>query len=105
MRSINRNTTLDLRTRNRKKFSALTVVRPLTTAIYGKDCERDMERKSDDDQQTEGELIVEIVCAGEPYCDLKGDKALRAQQGGCIWCAKIYTEPDGREILDQPGMA
>lgn len=62
-----------------------------------------MEPQSDD--QDEGELIMEIVCSGPPYCELRGDKALRAQQGGCVWCSRIYTEPDGREIIDQPGEA
>lgn len=58
-----------------------------------------------EDEEIERPVIIEIVCSGPPYCDLMGDKVLRAQQGGCVWCAKIYTEPDGREILEQPGMA
>ncbi len=58
-----------------------------------------------EDEIDEGPCSLTIVCAQPPYCDLKGDKALRAQQGGCIWCAKIYVEPDGRQIIVQPGEA
>lgn len=59
-----------------------------------------MEQESD-----EKELIVEIVCSGPPYCDLDDEKVVTAQRAGCVWCSKIYTEPDGREILEQPGEA
>ncbi len=59
----------------------------------------------DDEEEETKDLKVTIVCAGPPYCELRGDKALRAQQGGCIWCSRVYEEPDGREIIDQPGTA
>lgn len=59
--------------------------------------------KPEDDESEE--LTVTIVCAGPPYCHLIGDKAVEAQEKGCLWCAKIYSEPDGREIIDQPGTA
>lgn len=61
--------------------------------------------EADDEEIDEGECSVTIVCSQLPYCDLRGDKALRAQQGGCIWCARIYVEPDGRKVVVQPGEA
>ena len=50
---------------------------------------------------------VTVVCAGPPYCEYEVKEAIRVieEKGGCPWCAKIYTEPDGREFIEQPGTA
>ena len=57
------------------------------------------------DQDSEDQESLQIICAGPPYCDLKGDEAVKAQENGCIWCSRVYTEPDGREFIEQPGVA
>lgn len=57
----------------------------------------------EDDTEEQPGLV--IVCAGPPYCDLKGDDAEKAQKDGCPWCAYVYFEEDGREHIDQPGNA
>jgi hypothetical protein len=46
-----------------------------------------------------------IVCAGPPYCSLVGDDAVKAQEAGCPWCSYVHVEEDGREHIDQPGLA
>lgn len=61
----------------------------------------DEESFDDDDEDVQ----VTIACSGPPYCELRGDKALRAQQGGCIYCTFIYVEADGRKVIIKPGLA
>lgn len=63
-----------------------------------------MKDEKDLDMDAE-EPTVFIVCSGPPYCDLLDEEALKAQEKGCIWCAKIYEYEDGRQILEQPGDA
>lgn len=55
--------------------------------------------------EAEDEAGLVIVCAGPPYCDLKDDEAVKAQEAGCKWCSRVHIEPDGREFVEQPGMA
>ena len=46
-----------------------------------------------------------IVCQGPPRCDLRGDEAVAAQEGGCIWCRRITIHADGGETVTEPAAA
>jgi hypothetical protein len=40
-----------------------------------------------------------VVCAGPPLCDLEGDDAVSAANGGCELCKRIICHPDGSETV------
>lgn len=48
---------------------------------------------------------VVIVCQGPPACDLEGDEAIEAQEGGCLWCKRIILHEDGTETVTDPADA
>ena len=46
-----------------------------------------------------------MSCQGPPLCMLEGDEAIAAQEGGCIWCTRIWIFPDGHVEVAEPAQA
>ncbi len=61
---------------------------------------RDIQQDIEDEEPS-----LTIVCSGDPYCELRGDACVKAQEQGCPWCSYVYTYEDGRDEIKQPGIA